>query len=69
VSLFVRVQTLKSETKSRHFNSLDLKCFKSGYKKKATSAVSIEIHKGAIFDRLKINFLNSVLIFSSTAFL
>jgi hypothetical protein len=28
--------------------------FKSGYKKKATSTVSIDIHKGAIFDRLKI---------------
>jgi hypothetical protein len=30
------------------------KCFNSGYKKKATSTVSTEIHQGAIFDRVMI---------------
>jgi hypothetical protein len=42
-----------------HFNSLDLKCCKSGYKKEPlelpTISIVIEIHKSAIFDRLKIN--------------
>jgi hypothetical protein len=40
-----------------HFNSLDLKCCKSGYKKEPLElpSIVIEIHKSAIFDRLKIN--------------
>jgi hypothetical protein len=36
------------------FQLLGFDVFKFGYKKKATSTVSIEIHKGAILDRLKI---------------
>jgi hypothetical protein len=37
-----------------HFDSLDLKCFKAGYKKKKKNT-STEIHKGVIFDRFLVS--------------
>jgi hypothetical protein len=53
-----------------HFYSWNLKYFYSAQKKKDTLTVSMKIHKGAIFDRLKIKFLlhlfildNNVLFF------
>jgi hypothetical protein len=39
------------------FRLLGLQVFQIRLQKKATSTVSIEIHKGAIFDRLKIKIL------------
>jgi hypothetical protein len=42
-------------TRSSCLWTFQLLGFKSGYKKKVTSTVFIEIHKGAIFDGYKTN--------------
>jgi hypothetical protein len=69
VSLFLLSPDIEDRDEAETFQLLRVEVFQVRLQKKATSAVSIEIHKGAIFDRLKIHFFNSVLIFSSTAFL
>jgi hypothetical protein len=52
------------------FQLLGFEVFQVRLQKKATSTVFTEIHKGAIFDRLKINIfvLKNVSLFHSTCF-
>jgi hypothetical protein len=61
VSLFMLSREIerRGEVEVATGRLLGFEVFQVRLQKKSTSTVSIEIHKGAIFDRLKINKINN----------